>query len=538
MTSNDCHNAPASSLLSTERAISRQRLLQGAAVGAAAIGATGVLPGLDRVSARPALVASAGPKRGGRLRVGMVGGGTSETLNPNRQVNEIDTGRMHLLYERLVDFNPDGSLFYQLAEDFSPNKNGTVWKIKVRPGVVFHDGSALNADDIVYSLRYILDPSTKSEGVEDINFMKPSGIRALDASTIEIRLDQPNGILPTNLSSRAIYIFKKGTTSFDMPNGTGPFKFKSWTRGERSLFARHNQYRRHGGPYVDELEMISIDDPSTRINALIGGQIDAVAYLDPQFASSVLANPNLRLLQHDSGGYTCQLVQVDKAPFTDNRVRQAFRYMVDRKAVIQTALLGYGLLGNDLPCPFDPDYAHEIPQRPYDPEKAKFLLKQAGQENLTVPLYTSNVAPGMLESSELIVQQAKKVGVTITIDKVPASQYWTDRYMKAKFECTAWGQRPLASQIAQGYNVKSASNETDWYRAAFDKITNQARMTINPKQRHVLYVEAQRMLWDQGGYIIWGFYRYLDATSSKVHGIVPSSVRPLGWYTLTDAYLS
>lgn len=534
MTSNDWQGTRETGALQLERPISRRQLLQaGAAVGAASL-----LPGLDHAGAASFDVVSLAPRRGGRLRVGMVGGGTSETLNPNRQVNEIDTGRSHLLYERLVDFNPDGSLFNQLATEFSANANGAVWKIKVRPGVIFHDGSTLTADDVVYSLRYILDPSTTSEGREDIIFMTPNGIRALDPSTVEIRLDQPNAILPTNLSSRAIYIFKKGTTSFDTPNGTGPFKFKSWTRGERSLFVRHDRYRQHGGPYLDELEMISIDDPTTRINALIGGQIDAIAYLDPQFASTVLANSNLRLLQHDAGGYTCQLVEVDKAPFTDNRVRQAFRYMVDRKAVIQTALLGYGLLGNDLPCPFDPDYAHEIPQRAYDPEKAKFLLKQAGQANLTVSLYTSNVAPGMLESSVLIAEQAKKVGVTITIDKVPASQYWTDRYMKAKFECTAWGQRPLASQIAQGYNLKSASNETDWYRPDFDKITNQARMTLDPKKRHELYVATQRMLWDQGGYIIWGFYRYLDATSSKVHGIVPSSVRPLGWYTLTDAYLA
>src|SRR5205807_1498611 len=105
-----------------ERPISRQRLIQGTLAGAAALGAAGVLPGLDSVSAGTFQAPAAAPKRGGRLRVGMVGGGTSETLDPNRQVNEIDTARSHILYERLVDFKPDGSLFYQLAEDFSPNK--------------------------------------------------------------------------------------------------------------------------------------------------------------------------------------------------------------------------------------------------------------------------------------------------------------------------------------------------------------------------------------------------------------------------------
>jgi peptide/nickel transport system substrate-binding protein len=222
----------------------------------------------------------------------------------------------------------------------------------------------------------------------------------------------------------------------------------------------------------------------------------------------------------------------------DNRVRQAFRLMVDREQIIKTVLRGYGKLGNDLFSPFDPNFAREIPQRPYDPEKAKFLLKQAGRANLVVSLYTGDAGPGMLDSSILIAQQARKVGVTIKLDKVPADQYYTLRYMKAPFESTDWGQHPLDTQVAQSLNSDAPYNETDWKRPAFDKITSEARRTLNPRKRHELWVEAQRMLWDQGGYIIWGFADYIDAYSAKVHGLKPSSVRPLGWYTFTDVYLA
>lgn len=512
--------------------LSRRRLLQAAAVGIAA-GATAAVPGLQAHAAVPA------PRRGGRLRVGMVGGGSSEQLTPiNGTGGEITIARWHCLYERLVDFKPDGSLTNQLASEFSHNADGTLWKIKILPGVKFHDGSVLTAHDVVYSMRYVLNPKNNAAARSQISFINPAGIRALDNSTVEIRLDQPYAIMPTAVSSRALWIFKEGTTNFTVPNGTGPFKYKSFTPGERSVFVRHPEYHIPGRPYLDEVEIISISDPTTRVNALNAGQIDALGYLDPKLVAVIAANPSLRLLQHDGGGYSCQFMQVDKPPFTDNRVRQALRYMIDRPAILQRALLGYGLLGNDLPCPFDPDYAREIPQRPYDPEKARHLLKQAGKEGLTVSLYTGDAAPGMLDSSIIMAEQAKKVGVTLTIDKVPADQYWSVRYLKTPFETTNWGQRPFVSQIAQAYNINSPENETNWKRPSFDALTARAIRTLDPAKRHALWVEAQRILWNEGGYIIWGFLRYIDATTSRVHGITPSSVRPLGWYTFTDAYLA
>ncbi len=515
-------------------ALSRRRFLHTAAAGAAVAGTASLLSQGPLALA----VGSAAPKRGGRLRVGMAGGGSAETLNPNQGVAEIDIARDHCLYERLFDYAPDGSLVKQLAADYSYNHDGSVWKLKVRPGVLFHDGATLTADDVVYSMKYWLAPANKAQAGTELPFLKPGNVRALDASTVQITLDAPNAILPTILSSRSMYIFKKGTTSFDRPNGTGPFKFKSWTRGERSLFVRFDGYRLHNGPYLDELELISINDPTTRLNALVAGQVDAIVAVDPKLVATVKANPALRILQHDSGQWPSQFMQVNRPPFNDNRVRLAFKYMVDRKAIIDTVLLGYGLLGNDLPCPFDPDYAHEIPQRPYDPERAKALLKQAGHDGLSVTLYTSDVYPGILDSSVVLAEQAKKAGVTITLNKVPSDQYWSTTYEKVPFEVTYWSQKPLTSQMAQGFESTATFNETHWNRPGFDKLVREARRTLDAKKRHELWVAAQRLIWQDSGYLIWGFYRLIDAYSAKVHGLVPSSARNLGWYTFTDVYLS
>src|SRR5436190_16461072 len=121
--------------------LTRRTFVVGAAAGGAAI--------LSRSSRSRADDAPA-PKPGGRLRVGMFGGGASETLDPNLSNTDIDIARAHVLFERLVDFNPNGSLFNQLAEEFSPNSDGTVWKIKLRSGVLWHDGSPFTAQDVVY----------------------------------------------------------------------------------------------------------------------------------------------------------------------------------------------------------------------------------------------------------------------------------------------------------------------------------------------------------------------------------------------------
>jgi peptide/nickel transport system substrate-binding protein len=145
----------------------------------------------------------------------------------------------------------------------------------------------------------------------------------------------------------------------------------------------------------------------------------------------------------------------------------------------------------------------------------------------------------MLDSSVLIAQQAKAAGVNVQLTKAPSDQYWSSYYLKYPFECTNWGYRPIDSQVAEGIESKAgSSNETHWLKPSYDKLVADARMTVDVKKRHELWVASQKMLWDQGGYLIWGFLNNLDAYSSKVHGLVPSAVRPLGWYDFTNVYFA
>jgi peptide/nickel transport system substrate-binding protein len=514
--------------------LSRRELLRNAVAGGAALSLSGALA--RAAHAAPTAIGSEAVRRGGTMRVAVAGGGASETLNPNQVLAEIDTARSRALFEGLVDFDPNGKVINVLAKELTPNADASVWKIRVRDGVTFHNGKTFSADDVVRSFKYILDPKNKTQGAGTLTGLRPQNIRKIDPTTVQFRLDRPNAFLADILGDLRIRIFY-GTT-FDHPIGTGPFMFKSWTRGERSLFVRNPDYWRDNLPYVDALEYISISDPGARLNAVIAGQVDAMSQLDAKLLNQVTTNPKLKLLQKPSGNYTAIYVQTDAAPFTDNRVRQALRYMTDRPQMVANALLGHGRIGNDLPCWFDADYAREIPQRPHDPERAAALLKAAGQEGLQLELQTSDVAPAMLESSTLFAQQAKQAGVTVSLRQWPTDQYYASGYDHFPFAMTNWGGRPLPSQINLAYLTTSVYNETHFKEPRLDALVRRAFATPDKAKRHKLMVDAQRILFDDGGTIIWGFLSSLNVSSSKVNGITPSVIRDLGNYDLSKAWFA
>jgi peptide/nickel transport system substrate-binding protein len=501
----------------------RHVLMGGAALGAGYLAL--------HTSVKPASAEEIKP--GGILRVGLGAAGAKSSLNPLISTGDMDFAVSQSIYDRLTDFDKNGDLYNSLAEELSHNETGDVWKIKLRPSVKWHDGTPFTADDVVYTLQYALNPDNKADAYPSLKpFLTSNDCKAVDPTTVQISLSRPYALLPQILGSKVMSIIKNGTTSFDTPIGTGPFKFKSWERGQRVSLIKNESYRVAGKPYLDGIEFIAINDSTALMNALVAGQVDAVAQLDPSLAGIVSANPALSLIRSKSSATTDQFMMVNMKPFQDVRVRQAFRLMVDRKQLVENALSGYGTIGNDLHCITDPDYASNIPQREYDPEQARALLKQAGYNNdLSVQIYAADAAPGMLASATLIANQAKKVGVDIQLLVVPPDSYYAGaNFKKTPMACSDWGQHTLESQFTQGYARGAYWNEPDWKNDKFDEWVAKARTTFDDKVRREYYAEAQKILWDEGGYIIWGFRELLDASSAKVKGIEASTQRNLGYY--------
>lgn len=467
-----------------------------------------------------------------RLRIGVQGGGSSETLDFNHAIGESDIARQQQIFEGLTYYDVDGSVKNRLAESLEPNADGTVWTIALKKGVTFHDGSAFNADSVLFTLKYILDPANEADGASVIDDVDIASSRKIDEHTVEIALLRPNFLLPILLGERPIQMMPAGTPDWSKPVGTGPFKFGSFKVGDRSVFPRFDDY--HGGPAkVEELVIISIDDATARLNALKSGTVDAIAQVAPELISTV--GSSFTVLTADSGTFPTMYTRLSKAPFTDNRVVQALRLAVDREQMIENVLFGAGSIGNDLPSPTDPYYAKDIPQRKHDPDQAKFLLKQAGYDRLPLTLFTSDAALGMEQQATLFASQAKASGFDITLNKIESSEYWSRAWLNEPFACSNWGGRPLISQFKQSVLPGAAYPETDWDRPDFTKLVTDAVASPNEEDRARLLHDAQVMLHEEGGYLIWGFLQNVDATQKRVSGITASSIRPLGNYDFRQA---
>lgn len=522
-----------------ERGLTRRTALQRALAAGMAVSASGLLAACGADGTTSATTVGGGtPRRGGRLRVGALGGGVNETLDPHAGIASVDAARAGNLYDRLVRLDSQSKLKLELAESFEPNRDGTEWTVRLRRGVVFHDGKPLTADDLIWNLQRIGAPNSALFGVTNAKLIDLKRMRKLDRLTVRLPLHRPNAELPAFFSDYYMAIAQAGTTRFDKPVGTGPFKFASFQPGRNSLFTRNDDYWQSGRPYVDELEIVSIPDQTARVNALLGGQVDAVEYLDFPTAKAQMAGDAITVLKSDGSGCVPITMATDLKPFDDNRVRQAFRLLADRQRLIDNAQLGFGEIGNDLYGATMPDYAAQIPQREPDVEKARALLKAAGASDLSVTLWSSRVAPGMLESAQLFAEQAKEAGVTVNVNNGPADTYFTDKYMKVPFAQSQWPTRPISQFMTLALLPGGNYNETHWDRPAFTKRFFETIATLDDKKRADGYAELQRELWDEGGYLIWGTSPFLDGLSKRVNGVVPNPAQPLGDYDYKEYWLA
>jgi peptide/nickel transport system substrate-binding protein len=486
----------------------------------------------------PQTTAGGKPRRGGRLRVGHVGSGSAETLDPLQQFSFIDSARALNMFDGLTAPTPDGSIEYRLAESMEANRDATVWQLKLRKGVTFHDGSDLTADDVLFTFQRIVDEKLTAAALIDPIDLERT--RKVGPHEIELVLRRGVAELPSVLSTHLLMITKNGSKEFSNPVGTGPFMFKSFKAGERSLLVKNPNYWEAGRPYVDEVESISIPDDAARLNALKSGEVELLEFLSFTQARALQEDPTVKLVVAKGNNTTPMYMRIDKAPFDDVRVRTALKLAIDRDKVVDTALLGFGEVSNDVFGQGAPGYSDSLEQRVYDPEQARSLLKQAGHDGLSVSLITSTAGPGMLEAATAFAEQAKAAGIDIKLNKVPASDLFnTDLYyLKTSFSQTQWSHKPWQDHVLQGLVNNAPFNETHWTRPDFDKAYYRAAAILDEDERYAAYAELQQLLWEEGGYLIWGVQDLIDAASPSVQGIEPSPNYNLGRYSFKDYWLA
>ena len=339
------------------------------------------------------------------------------------------------VYEGLLRIQPDGKIVPGLAQSYTQSKDGLTWTFKLRKAK-FHKGQSLSANDVVWSFKRVLSPTDTSVlPAQKKEFANVASVTAKGADTIVLVLKQRDNNVLFSLTQRGGVIFKAGSSNFaTTANGTGPYKFKAWNRGNNISLVRNEQY--WGTPAKTKNVVFRyINDSTALSNAMLSGQLDILTTVsEPRLLSAFKAKKNLQVV----GGTTnCEVVlsmNNSKAPFNNKFVRQAVRSAIDKKALIKTATAGYGTeIGSFVP-PTDPWYEDLTGLFPYNLKNAKALLTKGGYpKGFDVQLDVPPVWYAR-DTQEFIAASLKKIGINVTLKPVAWAE-WIDRvFTKADYD--------------------------------------------------------------------------------------------------------
>jgi peptide/nickel transport system substrate-binding protein len=476
------------------------------------------------------------PKRGGQLRIAILGGGSSDMLDANSNFTQPDAARVIGLHQPLRTVRAGGRIENVLAESVEANADATQWTIRLKKGVTFHNGKSLKAEDLAFTFRRITDPASPLVGAPELGSLDRDSMKVMDDLTLRVTMKEPYAVFDEAVADPLWLGIVPVGYDPKKPIGTGAFKLDSFTPGQQSVMSRYDGYWGAPAPLDSVVIIDSFASDTAAYNALQGGEIDIFAAAPLALAKQVKEGGPIKLLASEIGQWAPFTMRVDQPPFDNPDVRKAFRLLVDREQIVKVAFSGYAVPGNDVFSRFDD--APKLFQRKRDVEQAKALLKKAGHENLAVELVTADIANGVTLSAQIFARQAKDAGVTVTIKQVTSDVFFGDQYLKWTFAQDFWTIRPYLSQIALSMLPGSPYNETHWSDPAYIKLYKQALATLDAGKRAELIKQLQTIDFEQGGYIIPAHNKIIDLMAHNVQGVSPGALFAMGDYDYTKIWLS
>lgn len=466
------------------------------------------------------------PQRGGVIRIGTMEPTQTGNLDAHAPVG-AGIIRGWALYNKLWEWTKECEPTPALAESYEIAPDGRSMVIRLRKGLEFHHGKSVTAQDLIFSVRRLSDPKVASPYAGLVAAVNRDTIETLDPLTVRLHANPGQGLVA--LSDAWISFGGIVPTDYHPVTnvvGTGPFRLKSFTPGQRSTFTRFENYFKPNQPYADALEIIEFKDQTARAYALQSGQIDIADLVPVEQAQLLRRVPTVKVVTSPTNNVQSLDMNVAHPVLADVRVRQALRLLADRKDLVDRALHGEGTIGNDLYSPHDPTYDHSIAQRPHDPEKAKWLLAQAGQPNLALTITANNAgAPAAL----VFAEQARKAGLALKVEKLDQASFQAP--MPASRAITTGGI-PARGFLASAlhYDAPHAViNRTNFKDPRFRELIDQAMAQPDLEKRKPLIHEAQRIQHERGGILIWGFTHVRAAAANHIGGVVPEKTQFGGW---------
>ncbi len=375
---------------------------------------------------------AATPKSGGHLVVCQPAEppGLDPTANTAAAIDRVVYGNV---YQGLLKVDPDGKLAACLASGWSISKDGLVYRFDLRRGVTFHDGHKFTAQVVRWNLERAAAKDTVNPHPE--YFRGITKIEIIDDHTLTIRLEKPDALFLPHLAEGDAVMLCPDAASMakTTPIGTGPFRFVRWRRGDRVELERFGNYWQQPLPYLDRLTFKFIPDPNVQVAALKAGDIDVIGYLAaPEMAQQLAADPRFKVFNGTTTGEVILSTNNRAKPFDNLLVRRAMAYAIDRRAVIDLAMFGYGSPIGSHWSPATPYYIDLTSKYNYDPAKAKQLLAKAGYPNgFEASLKLPAVYSYSRRAGEVVADMLRRVNIRLKIELVEWGQ-WIDRIFKKK----------------------------------------------------------------------------------------------------------
>jgi len=509
----------------------RSFLSRGALLSGGLMLGPGFLAACSDNDARNGVSAHQTPRSGGNARLAVIAGSQTGDLDAHKP---LGTGsfRGWALYSKLWEWSRDAIPGLGLAEFTEVNDDATEWTIRLKKGLEFHHGKTVTAEDLIFSLRRLTDPVLNSPyGRPYLYSLLRDGIRQLDPLTVSIPFEKGNGLaaLPELWMSWGGIV---PTDYHPVTNviGAGPYRLKSFTPGQRSVFTRFENYYKPDQPYLDSVEIIDLADPIARLNAMQTGQVEVAPTIAFEQLGFFNSSDDFEVVSSETDAWQGFAMNLSKAPFDDPRVRQAFRLIADRKELVERVLHGQGRVANDIYSPSDPTFNHGIPQRKRDIAEARSLLRSAGHGGgLTVELVTTSGAGG--NSAIVFAEQAREAGVTVKVKLVDNSIFTGPNKNDWTFSTTSGVSRPFLLTLHQHDGPRSASNKTHFGDPEFTRLVSAASTQPDIDLRRDLVGKAQQIQHERGGLLIWGFVNNQDAVSRRIGGVTPDRTAFSAWRT-------
>ncbi len=423
--------------------------------------------------------------------------GNPDTLDPHKTSGTLTFQTLKSIYDTLAEPDMSGRIVPALAERWEVSDDALTWTFYLRKGVVFHNGDKLTSKDVKATLERLTDKATASPKAKE--FAAITAIETPDDTTVVLKLKEPLSPLLASLASGWGAILPKrlidgGHDFANQPVGTGPFQLKNWVRDSQIVLEKNKNYWMKGLPKLDQVILHIIPERAVQVQGLLAGQIDAAEFVDKDDLPLLQDSPDVKINKSLTSLILVMSMNCSHPVLKDVRVRQAINHAIDKQQVLDVAYSEGRIIGTfmDYGNAYYKDFTHLYP---FDPEKAKKLLAEAGVgKDTTLELFLPQNYELHVKAGEMYQAMLSQVGLNVKIKLVDWSTWISDVYRGAKYDLTVIGHTGKLDPDGTLGGYGTEGRYVKWINARAAELIDKAKTVSGFENRKMLYDEVLELM--------------------------------------------